>query len=346
VSPREAGRPVRVVVADDSSTARRLLVELCERDPDIVVVGEASNGEQAVELTLRLGPSLVLMDVHMPVLNGIEATKEIMRERPTPIVMVTAVESTAGVEAGLSALRFGALTVLSKPGGPATDGYEVAAARLTSLVKALADVKVIRRRDRGEVPPPRRPTFTPAVLAVAASTGGPPAVSCFLQALPADLPVPIVVVQHIVEGFLPGLITWLRSEVPFHVTQAEHGQPLEPGTVYVAPDGHHLEVDRQVRAVLTDAAPVSGFRPSASVLFGSLARNLGPAGTAVVLTGMGQDGLEGARALRAAGGKVLAQDEPSSVVYGMPKAVADAGLAQVQGTVEDLAAEIAGMWRK
>lgn len=346
MTPPGGAKPVRVVVADDSSTARRLLVELCRRDPGIEVVGEAADGEQAVELTVKLAPSLVLMDVHMPVLNGIEATKQIMRDRPTPIIMVTAGDSSSGVETGLSALRFGALTVLPKPVGPGLDGHDAAAARLTSLVKALADVKVIRRRDQTTAPRQRPASDAPAVIAVAASTGGPPAVLQFLQSLPATLPVPVVLVQHIVEGFLPGLITWLRAEVPFHVTQAEHGQPLEAGTVYVAPDGRHLEVDAQLRARLTGSPPVSGFRPSASVLFSSLGRSLGPRAAAVVLTGMGSDGLDGARVLRAAGGRVLAQDESTSVVYGMPKAVVDAGLAQLQGTVEDLAAEIAGMWRK
>lgn len=338
--------PVRVVVADDSPTARRLLAELCDRDPGISVVGEAANGEQAVELTLRLSPALVLMDVHMPVLDGVEATKQIMREQPTPIIMVTAGTAPSDVEAGLSALRFGALTVLPKPVAPGVPGFEAAASRMTALVKALADVKVIRRREgtssRG------RPVSrtTPSIVAVAASTGGPPAVARFLQHLPADLPVPVVVVQHIVGGFLPGLVAWLRAEVPFHVMQAEQGQSLQAGTVYLAPDGRHLEVDPLVNARLTDGDPVVGFRPSATVMFSSLARSLAPSAIGVVLTGMGQDGLEGARQLRGAGGRVLAQDEATSVVYGMPKAVVDAGLAHLQGSVETLAADIAAVWRK
>ena len=343
-----AGRatPVRVVVADDSATARGLLVGLCERDPGITVVGVAADGQQAVELTLRLGPSLVLMDVHMPVLNGVEATKQIMRDRPTPIIMITAGTSPSDVEAGLSALRFGALTVLPKPVAPGVEGFEAAWTRVISLVKALADVKVIRRRDHSSAPSTRRPEGEPAILAIAASTGGPPALCQLLQRLPADLPVPVVAVQHIVEGFLPGLIAWLRAEVPFHVAEAAPGQLLEPGTVYLAADGRHLEVDAGLRARLTDADPIAGFRPSASVLFTSLARNLAPAVIAVVLTGMGQDGLEGARRLRAAGARILAQDEATSVVYGMPKVVAEAGLVHLQGPIDKLAADIAAVWRK
>jgi two-component system chemotaxis response regulator CheB len=286
------------------------------------------------------------MDVQMPVMNGIEATKHIMREQPTPIILVTAGTSPSDVEAALSGLRFGALTVLPKPVAPGVDGSDPGAARMLSLAKALADVKVIRRRDRGTVPSPRPVSRESAVVAVAASTGGPPALAAFLQGLPPDLPAPVLVVQHIVEGFLPGLATWLRSEVPFHVTPAEHGQELLPGTVYLAPDGRHLEVDSQIRARLTTSTPVSGFMPSATVLFRSLARSVGPAATAVVLTGMGRDGCEGARELHAAGGRILTQDEATSVVYGMPRAVADAGIAHLQGTVEDLAADIVNRWRR
>lgn len=341
------GRRVRIVVADDSSTARRLLVTLCERDPGIEVVGEASDGAEAVRLTLRLSPDLVLMDVHMPVLDGLEATKQIMRDRPTPIIMITAGTISTDVEAGLSAIRFGALTVVPKPVGPGVVGFEAAARRLTEMVKALADVKVIRRVHRaasGRV----RPAATDGgrVIAVAASTGGPPAVCEFLQRLPVDLPVPVVLVQHIVEGFLPGFAAWLRSEVPFHVTAADHGQELEPGTVYLAPDGQHLEVTNRFAARLTDAEPVSGFRPSATVLFTSLAHNVGAGAIAVVLTGMGHDGLEGARAVRAAGGRVLVQDEASCVVYGMPRVVAEAGLAHLEAPIDQLAADASAALRR
>lgn len=339
-------RPVRVLIADDSSTARKLLVALCERDPGIVVVGEASDGEEAIRLTIQLRPSLVLMDVHMPGVNGLEATKQIMRDHPTPIVMVTAGTSPRDVEAGLSAVRFGALTVLPKPAGPGLDGSREDAARLTSIVKALADVKVIRRRVGRDARERSQAVSASRVVAVAASTGGPPALCQFLQHLPTDLPVPVVVVQHIVEGFLPGLVTWLRSEVPFHVVEATHGARLEAGTVYLAPDDRHLEVDPGLRVRLTDAQPTAGFRPSATVLFTSLARNLGSHATAVVLTGMGQDGLEGARQMRNAGGRVLVQDEPTSVVYGMPRAVAEAGIADVQAPVDQLAADIAETFRR
>lgn len=332
--------PVRIVIAEDSTTVRALLVEICRRDPGIVVIGEAADGLQAVELTRRLRPALVLMDVYMPVLDGIEATKQIMRDVPTPIILVTPGTAQGEVEAGLSALRFGALTVLPKPMGSGTPSSDAAARRLVDLVKALADVKVIRRRTdtpraREVIPRPRG-----RLVAVASSTGGPPALSRFLQELPPDLPVPVVIVQHIVGGFLPGLVSWLRTEVPFRVAVAVDGEVLLPGSVYLAPDGSHLEVDSSLRVHLTDAAPVSGFRPSATVLFRSLARNFGSRAIGVVLTGMGEDGLDGARDMHVAGALVLAQDEQSSIVYGMPRAVTEAGLADVVGPVSQLAAEV------
>lgn len=337
---------MRVVIAEDSTTARELLVSICERDPLLTVVGQAADGEQAVRLTRRLRPSVVLMDVYMPVLDGVEATKQIMREVPTPIVMVTAGTQPHDVEIGLSALRFGALTVLPKPSGPETAEFQERAQRMVAMVKALSEVKVIRRRGRGPSAIPTRASPRGRLVAVAASTGGPPALSRFLQELPADLSAPVVVVQHIVEGFLPGLVGWLRTEVPFQVSLAADEQPLEAGSVYLAPDGFHLEVDADLRARLTNAEPVSGFRPSATVLFRSVARSLGPAGIGVVLTGMGDDGLTGVRALHDAGGRVLVQDERTSAVYGMPRAVADAGLAHLIGPVEQLAAEAAASLTK
>jgi len=333
--------PIRIVVADDSPTARALLVALCESDPGITVVGEATDGQQAIHLTQRLRPALVLMDVHMPGIDGIEATKTIMRQCPTPIIMVTAGTTSNDVEPGLSAIRFGALQVLPKPVGPGLDGHRQAADRLTSMVKALAEVKVVQRRGRIAAVGDTRPSAPRGIVAVAASTGGPPALCAFLQHLPRDLPVPVVVVQHLVAGFLPGLVTWLRAEVPFHVVQAEENQLLEPGSVYLASDARHLEVTARLRASYRDGPAVDGFRPSASVLFSSIARNLGPSGMAVVLTGMGQDGLAGARELHRAGGRILAQDEDTCAVYGMPRVVAEAGIVDRVGPVQELAALVA-----
>lgn len=344
--------PVRVLIADPCTATRGRLVALCGHDPGISVVGEAVNGAQTAELARLLRPSLVLMDVGMPGLDGVECTKLIMRESPTPIIVLTNSTSERDVEAGLRAVRHGALTVLPKPLTPTTapgraTQHDLAGRHLVSMVKALSDVKVVRRRsDRPAKTPSDEPSPRLQIIGIAASTGGPPALARLLQELPADLPVPVVVVQHIVEGFLPGLVAWLGADVPFRVAVAADGQHLVPGTVYLAGDGRHLVVDAQLRAHLTSAPPMAGFRPSATVLFASMARALGPAAIGVVLTGMGTDGLEGLRELRSAGGRVLAQDQQSAVVNGMPGAVVAAGLAHVVGPVTRLAADLSERARR
>ena len=361
MSPPARSALVRVLIADPCTATRSLLVALCRHDPGIGVVGEAVNGAQAAELARLLRPSLVLMDIGMPGLDGVECTKLIMRESPTPIIVLTNSTSARDVEAGLRAVRHGALTVLPKPSVPESarasaaqagaNGHDLtaekAARHLVSMVKALSDVKVVRRRsDRPDAVSVHDPSAQLHIIGIAASTGGPPALARLLQELPADLPVPVVVVQHIVEGFLPGLVAWLGADVPFRVVEATDGAHLVPGTVYLAGDGHHLEVDAQLRAHLTGAPPVAGFRPSATVLFASMARTLGPAAIGVVLTGMGTDGLEGLRQLRSAGGRVLAQDQQTSVVNGMPGAVVTAGLAHVVGPVTRLAADLSDRARR
>ena len=337
-----------MLVVDDSSTTRALLVGLLGADPAVEVVGEATNGRQAVELVSRLRPSILVMDVEMPVMDGFEATKRIMVEAPTPIIIVTARHDPRDVEVSLRALRMGALTVQPKPAGPASDGFGPDAARLVTLVKALAEVKVVRRRWMPEATTlaPVRATLAPGreasvrAVGVAASTGGPAALYRFLELLPADLAAPVLVVQHIAEGFVGGLAGWLGSGTALPVKVAEEGEPLHDGAVYLAPDDRHLQVGRGRSVQLAAGPPVGGFRPSASALFTSLAASYGPAGAGVVLTGMGSDGLEGIRTLNRVGGLVLAQDEQTSAVFGMPRAVVSEGLVQVVGPVEELASSV------
>lgn len=334
------GRRVRVVVAEDSVTARHLLVTLLTDDPAIEVVGEAANGMEALEMTRRLRPSVVVMDVRMPVMDGFEATKRIMIEAPTPVVIVTAA-ADAEVEFGLRAVQIGALTVLPKPTAPGDPAFPAQAARLVSLVKAFSDVKVVRRHRNTDVTgPPGRAVAadgTVEIVAVAASTGGPAALYRLLERLPRTNATPFLVVQHIAEGFTAGLVSWLSSGTPLPVKVAEHGEPLAAGTIYVAAEQRHLEVTDQGTVALSDGPAVGGFRPSATVLFRSVAANYGPAAAVVVLTGMGRDGFDGVVAVRDAGGRVLAQDEATSVVFGMPGVVVAGGLADVVGPVEVLA---------
>lgn len=333
--------PVRVVVAEDSVTARHVLVAILGDDQGIEVVGEAANGLEALELTKRLRPDIVLMDITMPIMDGFEATKRIMIEAPTPVLIVTAAADRE-VELGLRAVQVGALSLVPKPSAPSDPAFLGDATRLVRLIKALSEVTVIRRRSHA---PERRGAATDEtsaapdrrVIAIAASTGGPAVLYRLLELLPRSSLLPILVVQHIAEGFSAGLVSWLGSGTKLVVKLAEEGELLSAGTVFVAPEDRHLEVTGDGRAKLRSSARIEGFRPSATALFASVAAHYGSRAVAVVLTGMGRDGLDGAIAVHEAGGQVMAQDEASSVVFGMPGVVVARGIADVVGPVEVLA---------
>jgi two-component system chemotaxis response regulator CheB len=325
---------IRVLVAEDSATARALLVQILAADPEIQVVGEAVDGIQAVEMTQRLRPDLVTMDIHMPRLDGLAATKEIMITAPTPIVIITGSTRAAEVRASLDVLRFGALDVRVKPHGPTSPGFAEAASSLVATVKAMSQVKVVRHwrtsaTHLSVAPRPSRPSSERGrVVAIATSTGGPAALRRLLSGLPRNFPLPILVVQHITAGFTEGLASWLESVCPLPVGVVRESALLAPGKVYLAPDDRHLVTAS--RALVTPSAdpPMGGFRPSGTALFESVARDFGPSTIAVILTGMGEDGVVGLRAVDGAGGRIIAQDEPTSVVFGMPGAAIAAGLAR------------------
>jgi two-component system chemotaxis response regulator CheB len=333
---------IRVVVAEDSVTVRELLTEILDSDREITVVGQAKNGLEAVELTESLKPDLVTMDVHMPVMDGLAATKEIMVRAPTPILIVTGSAREPDVSLSLNAIRAGALMVVSTPDDPQSPAFEKRRSELLAMAKAMAHVKVVRRWGASVVgdghPTPRRalPDARHRLVAIAASTGGPAALQRVLQDLPGDFPVPILVVQHIAAGFVGGLADWLGSTCALRVKVAESGEPLARRTVYLAPDDRHLGVRLDQRILLSDEPPISGFRPSADFLFETAARVSAGAMTAVMLTGMGTDGVTGLHVVKSCGGRVVAQDEATSVVYGMPQAAAAAGLVDWKLSIRDV----------
>lgn len=334
---------IRVLVAEDSATIRELLVRVLEADPEITVVGVASNGVEAVEMAGRLRPDVITMDVHMPLMDGLEATKEIMIEAPTRILIVSS-SAVQDVEMALNATRAGALMMLPAPSSPDTAGFDQLRGELIRAVRSMAQVKVVRRwRPGGRAGAPltrRRKRGGGRVVAIAASTGGPAALLRVLMDLPRDFPAPILIVQHIAHGFTEGLCTWLASSCDLRLHMARHGELLEPHSAYLAPDDRHLGVDADGRCVLSEMPAIAGFKPSANHLFESVARIYGSSGIAVVLTGMGRDGVEGARSLHAAGGTVIAQDEGSSVVYGMPKEVVAAGIVSAVLPVHEIAGKL------
>lgn len=331
---------IRVLIVEDSTTSRALLVALFSDAPDFHVVGEAANGAEAIEKTIELSPDLIIMDVYMPVVDGVDATKEIMREAPTPIVMVSASASTSDVSLGLSATQAGALVLLEKPHDPRAPTYEAECARLLATARAMAHVKVVRRwgtehvaraQDRWAITPPRPASTAVAaqkarLIAIGTSTGGPAALHRILIDLPRDIDVPVVIVQHMALGFIDGLAKWLGANVGLKVVVAGEGDVLSRGTVYLAGHDRHLGVTPAGRATLSDTSPLAGFRPSADFLFDSCARSYGASLIAVVLTGMGYDGVAGLQTVHQRGGRVLAQDQHSSVVFGMAKEAIDSGV--------------------
>ncbi len=318
MSPPDA--PISVLIVDDSVTVRAVLRRLLAPYDDIVVVGEAGDGREAVAAATALAPRVILMDVEMPHMDGVEATHAIMRGRPTPILVITSQSARHEVRRAFQCFSKGALEVLAKPEHPTA--WDAMAQTLPEKIRALAGAAV-GVRPPTNLPPPASssPQRRVRLIAVAASTGGPTALHAFLAAFARPLPAPVLIVQHISLGFEAGLAEWLAMVTGLEVALATHGEVLGQGQVRVAPGDHHLRVTPQGTLELDGSTPpVGGHRPSADELFASCAQVM-PAHTAgILLTGMGRDGAEGLVRLRRAGGLALVQDEASCAVFGMPRA--------------------------
>ena len=350
---------IRVLVVDDSVVVRRLVTRVLEGDPDIEVVGAAANGRIALAKIAQLEPDVVTLDIEMPELDGLATLAELRPRWPRLPVIMFSTLTERGAEATLEALSLGASDYVTKPTGLHNPAEAMAAvqAELVPRIKALHGRRLLSRMPRSPAPtaeapsPPAPAVKAPVrpvdaridVVAIGVSTGGPNALAELLPALPGTLPVPIVIVQHMPPVFTRMLANRLNGRCDLKVIEAEGGELLIPGRVHIAAGGQHLALVRQgtsVVTVATDDPPENSCRPAVDVLFRSVAALYGPSVLSVVLTGMGQDGLRGAEAIRVAGGQVLAQDEASSVVWGMPGFVARAGLADAVLPLDAIAAEI------
>lgn len=342
---------VRVLLAEDSPTVRHYLKTLIEESPALSVVGEAHNGEEAVAMVARVRPDVVSMDINMPRLDGIAATRKIMQETPVPVVVVSSLLERE-IELSLQALQAGALAVVSKPPERGHADFAERRQQLIQSLRAMAGVRVISRRPRralGEqsVPMPEneysRRFARPEVIVVGASTGGPSALHRLVQALPAHLSVPVVIVQHMPNEFIAGLARWLDGVTPLNVSVATSAQELSPGSIVVAPGTHHVTLARRGNALYTRFIAEPGdfrYQPSVDVLFESTAAVCGARAVGVILTGMGDDGARGLLAMRTAGALTLAQDETTSTVFGMPAAAIQCGAAMRVEPLTNLASEI------
>ena len=319
---------INVLIVEDSPVVREFLIHILSADPDIRVIATAHDGEEALEAVRRHRPDVITMDIHMPKINGLEATRRIMETDPTPIVIVSGSADPNETAMMFRAMEAGALAVLMRPNGIGHPHYEATAKELVQTVKLMSEVKVVRRwpRARQHDAPAPRPVQTgharaPArvrIVAIGASTGGPPVIQTILSALPKDFPAPVLIVQHITAGFVRGFVEWLAQSAALPIQLATHGELMRPGHVYIAPDEHQMKVVCGGKIVLTRDAPENGLRPSVSYLFRSIADNYGCDAVAGLLTGMGRDGAEELRLLKEKGAITFAQDKDSSVVHGMP----------------------------
>ncbi|MDF2970088.1 MAG: chemotaxis response regulator protein-glutamate methylesterase [Microvirga sp.] len=323
---------VRVMVVEDSLVVRQLLVHIIASDPRLVVAAAVSSAEEALREIGRVRPDVISMDIRLPGMDGLEATRRIMAEHPTPIVVIASSIEDSSLKISMNALRAGALTVVEKPVGLSSDGYAAIASTICTQLYIMSQVPVVRQRSfvpwREAGAPRREPEWSamrPSIMGIAASTGGPPALAKVLGALPPDFPMPILLVQHMGAPFMEGFASWLNGLVSLEVRLAQDQEIPKPGQVYVAPGDRHLLLSSAGTLKLSAEPPLGNQRPSATMLFQSMAHSLGRRGLGVILTGMGEDGAQGLVELRQAGGYAVAEDESTAVVYGMPAAAARMG---------------------
>jgi two-component system chemotaxis response regulator CheB len=329
---------IRVLLAEDSPTARHHLADILNQTPGMRVIGEARDGAEVLALAEELRPDVISMDIRMPRVDGLEATRQIMARCPTPIVVVSALLD-ADIDLSFRALQAGALAVVEKPPARHDPTFPDKQRQLVTTLAAMAGLHVVRRwenapgrntvTDTSELTTPA--TVKPELIAVGASAGGPSALSTLLKGLTADLPVPVVVVQHMLDEFIPGLARWLSDGSPLPVRVASDGLVLEPGIAYLSPGTAHLTVARRGNALVASLVQEQGeyrYRPSVDVLFESVAQVCGQAGIGILLTGMGDDGAAGLLVMRESGARTLAQDKASCTVFGMPAAAIELGAAE------------------
>ncbi|HTG80333.1 MAG TPA: chemotaxis-specific protein-glutamate methyltransferase CheB [Geobacteraceae bacterium] len=313
---------IKVLLADDSAVVRTVLKDIFHATAEITVVGEAANGREAVALTERLAPDLIVMDIMMPVMDGLAAIEIIMARFPTPILVLSATMDDKEVNYAFTAIKKGALDVMEKPRIGGLDPTGDFGARLVEEVRMLTKIKVIRRWPRTGAKVELKAGYQQGprdILAIGASTGGPKAVMGIMKSLPANLNAAVFIVQHIASGFARGFSHWLDQDSAIKVRLAVDGQPFRAGEALVAPNDCHMVLDKgKVR--LVQGEPVNCCRPSIDVFFNSLAEEEGARVVGVLLTGMGKDGAQGLHRIKELGGVTIVQDETSSVVFGMPKA--------------------------
>ena len=332
---------IRVLIVEDSGTQREILRRLLQDDPELTVVAEAPNGRKAIQAVQMHAPDVVLMDIHMPDMDGITATAEIMSLCPVPIVIASATLRKRDIDLALKAYDAGAVSVIEKPEGAVLLHLGKIAPELRRELIAASRADV-HRRTPNTITPSRRPSPPPvssmslpinnaerSVIGICASTGGPPVLKEILAGIPKPYPMPILLVQHISHGFEEGFARWLSASTGQQAQIATDGQRIAPG-IWIAPGGRHLTAGSSTRLSLPTGAPAEIHCPSGNPLFESLARVLGDRAVGIQLTGMGEDGAAGLLSLKNAGGLTMIQEQASCMIWGMPRAARQNGAAMYE----------------
>lgn len=332
-------QPIRVLVVDDSAFMRQMISRMLT-EAGMEVVGLARNGQEGYALARVLRPDVITLDVQMPVMDGLEMLRRLMREAPMPVVMLSSLTQKDAPET-VEALSLGAVDFVPKPGTGSALSLPTVRDELVEKVRVAARARVRRPRRISRTRPrqgerPRRGTA--GIVVIGTSTGGPSALTHVLPQIPGDFPLPVVVVQHMPAGFTASLARRLNGLARLRVAEALSGVVPEPGEAWIAKGGTHLLFSPEGAFLFDDGPPHLGVRPAVDVTAESAVKRWGGAVILVVLTGMGTDGVEGARRVKEAGGRVIVQDEASSVVYGMPRAVAENGLADTIASLDDIPA--------
>lgn len=319
-------KTIKVLIVDDSSFMRKLLRDILEAHPEIKIVGMAKNGEEAMEMNELLDPDVITMDVEMPVMNGIKAVQKIMSSKPKPIIMLSA-HTRENARITIEALEKGAFDFVPKPGGEVSANLINISEEIAGKVKAAyyANLPALKKTvHSSKIEKPKLTTSLKTVV-IASSTGGPKALSYIIPQIPKDFTAPIIVVQHMPEGFTSAFAERLKSISKLNVKEAEDGEKISLGNVYIAPAGFHTIINEEEKILLTRDKPIHGVRPAADKTMVSAANVFLNNTIGIVLTGMGKDGAVGVKRIKAVGGKNISQDENTSIIYGMPKAAYETG---------------------
>jgi len=345
---------IRVLITEDSILFGKFMKEILESDPEIQVVGWAKNGKECIEQLKPLKPDVITMDIHMPVMGGLEATEYIMQNIPTSILIVSSLlKSEMGIS--FKALKMGAMDVIEKPKFIKDTPLEKVGETLIERVKTIARVRPLKKHKRsrdvqqtdknvgGKSPFPKpihRDKNSDGILVIGASTGGPPVLQTILKNILPEYPFPIIITQHISNGFLKGFIEWLKIDCFFNIKSGKNNENLNKGTVYLAPDNYHIGITEDRQIFLSDTHPIGGHRPSIDFMMKSAASVYKNHCMGILLTGMGRDGAKGMMSIRNSGGYTISQDEESCAIFGMPKAAIDIGAATKVCSISNISYEI------